>query len=362
MFFVFKLRSRFIKLIPFNWNNTGIYNITVQDSANPLWNNLVESADPLELGSNETIWINATDISGINLVYLEIGGSNESMTQGAGDTWYYSLWQPSTTGVKAYTIWINDNEGNWNSTSGDITVQDTTNPLWCNLVESADPLELGSNETIWINATDLSGINLVYLEIGGSNESMTQGSGDIWYYSLWQPSTIGVKNYTIYMEHVFSNWNNTGLQNFTVQDTIAPLWDSLVESDDPLLLGNNETITIDITDLSGIALVYLEFDCSNHSMSNVGGDTWSYSIWQPSSEGVYNYTVYMKDNSDNWNQTGLYNITVQILIDNISPYWISLIEITDPVELNTTIIILITVTDASGVNQVLFDVAGENHT
>ena len=95
---------------------------------------------------------------------------------------------------------------------------------------------------------------------------------------------------TIYAEDNNNNWN-TLADSITVQDTTAPSWANLIESADPLTLGQNETITIDVTDFSGISQVLLEYEGSNHTMTNIGGDTWSHGDWQPSLVGQYPYTI-----------------------------------------------------------------------
>jgi hypothetical protein len=103
---------------------------------------------------------------------------------------------------------VNDTEGNWNTLSDFITVRDTNQPLLTNLVESADPLELGQTETIQINATDLSGISRVLIEISGLNYTMTKISSATWEYNSWTPTTAGLKSYTIYANDTEGNWNS----------------------------------------------------------------------------------------------------------------------------------------------------------
>ena len=344
-----------------NWNETGTLNITVQDTIAPQWSNVVESADLLELGLNETITINATDLSGINLVYLEYGGTNYTMTSIGGNQWQWTSWQPASTGVKNYKLYIKDNNNKWNETGTlDITVQDTTAPQWSNVVESADPLELGDNQIIKIDIDDVAGINLVYLEYGGVNYTMTDIGGDQWQWTNWQPASVGIKNYTIYIEDNNNNWNETGTLNITVQDTTAPQWFNVVESANPLELGLNETITINTTDLSGINLVYLEYGSTNYTMTNIGGDQWQWTNWQPASVGIKNYTIYIEDNNNNWNETGTLNITVQD--DATAPKWSNVVESADLLELGLNETITINATDLNGINLVYLEYGGTNYT
>ena len=169
-------------------------------STDPVIDNVIESADPLELGATETITVDITDESSMTFVYLEFDSSNHSMSLKSGDTWEYTSWTPSSVGLKEYTIWVEDSEGNIAEYNGDITVEETTIPTWDTLIESDDPLELGENETISINAYDEAGIELIYLEYDSANHSMGFQSGDTWSYSDWQPSSVGLKNYKIYIK------------------------------------------------------------------------------------------------------------------------------------------------------------------
>jgi len=55
-------------------------------------------------------------------VLIEISGLNYTMTKISSATWEYNSWIPTTEGLKSYTIYANDTEGNWNSESDTIMV------------------------------------------------------------------------------------------------------------------------------------------------------------------------------------------------------------------------------------------------
>jgi len=293
------------------------YNISQEVAFNvspPTYSNLTESSDQLELGNTKTIFINVTDLSGIKQVKIEFESSNHSMTNIGGDKWQFDSWIPSITGNYPYKIYMEDNCGIWSSVSNSITVIDTTSPNYSNLIESADPLELGDNITINLDINDLSSINQVLITFEGSNHSMTNIGGNTWRYSLWKPSSIGTFTYIIDMEDSHDNWNSL-INSITVVDTIPPAYSNLIESADPLELGENATISIDSTDLAGINRVLLEFEGSNHSMINIGGNTWHYDLWSPKTCGLHQYRIYIEDNN-NYSIYMMNNITVQ---DTVPP-------------------------------------------
>ena len=339
-----------------NWNSTN-GSIDVIDTTNPILTNLVESADPLELGQTETIQINATDLSGISQVLIEIDGTNYTMANIGGTIWEYNSWTPITTGLKLYTILTNDTEGNWNTLDDSITVQDTVHPSLTSLVESADPLEFGQTETIQINATDLSGISQVLIEIGSTNYSMNQIDTNTYQYNTWIPSSVGVKSYTIFANDTKGNWNFLS-NSITVQDTVQPSLTSLVESLDPLELGQTEMIQINATDLSGISHVLIEIGGINYTMTKINSATWEYNNWTPLSAGLKSYKIFVNDTEGNWN-TLEDSITVQ---DTNQPSLTNLVESTDPLELGQTETIQINATDLSGISHVLIEISSLNYT
>jgi len=247
-----------------------------EENIPPIYSNLIESADPLELGEIETIRINTSDPSGINQVLIEFEGSNESMTYISGDMWRYNSWTPSSVGNYSYTIWMEDNYNNWNSTSGSIMVIDTIAPTYSDLIESADPLPLGQNETISIKVFDSgSGVNQVILEYGSSNHTMKNvANTSTWSWSNWRPSSEDTYPYKIYMQDNQNNKNATDIFNITVITTTAPIIGNITESANPLELGNNITITVDVfDDVPPVSLVLIELEGVNYTMINIGGNT-----------------------------------------------------------------------------------------
>jgi hypothetical protein len=278
--------------------------IQVEDTTGPSWSNLIK-IDPLEKGSAETITIDVVDFSDISAVIFEIQGINYTMVNIGGDTWQNDTWTPSSTGIYPFTIYMNDTHGNWNMTSGDISVissTDTTPPTWSNLIESANPLELGSSETISIDIFDDRGILEVKFEIDGTNYTMYNISLNTWRNNTWIPSFTGDYDYTIYIRDIGNNWNTTAVGTIQVQDTIKPQYSNLEESADPLTLGNIENITITITDISGINQVLIEIGGVNHTMRNIDGtNIWCNDSWIPTTTGYHDYTIYMEDNNNNWN-------------------------------------------------------------
>ena len=188
--------------------------MTVEDTTPPNLFDLYESRASLEAGDLLTIQINATDLGGIDTVLFGILEQNYTMTNIEGDMWEYN-WTSTSEGTISYTIWANDSSDNWNSLSDSVLVEDTIAPLLFNLVESADPLQVGNNLTIRINITDNGGIDTVLFEILNENNTMTNIGGDLWEYN-WHSNTTGIFLYTIWVRDINNNWNFIS-RNITVQ-------------------------------------------------------------------------------------------------------------------------------------------------
>ena len=306
--------------------------ITVVDTTDPVLDNYYESADPLELGQTETIEVDITDENTMEFVYLEFDGSNHSMSLKSGITWEYTTWTPHSVGLKSYTIWVNDTSGNIVSYSSDITVEDITIPTWDNLIESADPLLLGNNETITINAYDNSGIELIYLEYEGDNHTMNFISGDTWSYSNWKPASNSDYPYTVWIKDNNGLWNDASgsIEVSSIVDSLAPYWDNLIENADPIDLGHIIIIYIDVSDISGIAFVYLEYDGNNHTMTLVSGDMYVFMDWKPLRSGIKIYVIWMSDIYNNINST---SGSISVLRESINPS-------PDPLPLDTALLVL----------------------
>jgi len=338
--------------------NTTAGSISVVDTTIPNLFNVVESADPLELGGTETFSVNITDLSSLSGVWITIDSQSFNLTQSGAEVWTNSSWTPSTTGTFPYTIYAVDAFNNVNTTSGSISVIDNGIPNLFNVVESADPLELGGTETFSVNITDLSSLSGVWITIDSQSFNLTQSGVEIWTNSSWTPSTTGVFPYTIYAVDASGNLNTT-IGSISVVDSIVPTWSNLIESADPLPLGQNETIFINAFDIggSGILEVLIEYEGSNHSMTFIGGNSWRYSLWKPGSVGNYQYEIFIRDNSENWNST-IGDITV---IASSGPTLENILIEFDPLELGDTVLIQIDANDSDGVHYVQIEINGTRY-
>ncbi|MFX1522413.1 MAG: NosD domain-containing protein, partial [Promethearchaeota archaeon] len=292
----------------------------IEETFIPQINNIFESADPLELGNSLMITVNVTDPSGINQVLIEFDGISYTMIHIGGDLWQNDSWIPLSTGDYNYTIYCQSNNLKWNSINGSIQVIDTTLPIFSNLIESSDPLELGSTEVITIDIFDLSGINQVFILIKGKNYSMTNIGETTWQYDNWIPQTIGSKPYTIYAEDNNNNLNYT-TDSITVTDFLAPTILINSPSEGQYFGVSSPSFNVEIFDLSLNKTWYtLNLEITKHFFTENGSV--DQLAWNDLLEGSITITFYANDSAANEHSE-----SVQVFRDITNPSTPSLLSV-----------------------------------
>lgn len=140
--------------------------------------------------------------------------------------------------------------------------------------------------------------------------------------------------------------------------TFDPAFANVTLSSDPLELGQSETFTVEIDVGTGVKKVVLNIDGKDHNLKEIGGNIYQYESWLPNYTGSYIFTVEIKDDANVW----YYHDDILEVVDTTASQYDKLKESNDPLELGDTEEISITVTDLSGINQVLIEYEGLNHT
>ena len=299
-----------------NWNSTSLATFTIQDTDGPYLDNLNDVPDPQENGDYVNITVDVTDDIGVEEVWVVItypdsSWANVSMVKGSGDQWYFYT-SYDDLGIHSYRMWAKDTNNNWNDAGpGTFTIQDTDGPNLDNLNAEPDPQENGDPVNISVDIIDDIGVDTVWINItypdgSWANVSMKPGEGDKWYFDTIFDEP-GIYSYKIWTNDTSNNWESSGTEIFTVQDTDGPVLDNLDDDPDPQKKGRNVNITVDVIDDVGvdevwIHITYPDGKSINESMSKGPGDQWFYD--KPfSKSGDYTYTVWAVDTSGNWNST-----------------------------------------------------------
>ncbi len=346
-----------------NWNSTGVGVFMIQDNEGPQFSNLDDNPDPQENGGFVNFTVDVTDNVAVGMVWVNItypDGTrfNVSMIQGTGDEWYYNI-SYADLGIYSYMIFANDTNDNWNATvPGTFTIQDMDGPFLSNLADTPDPQEYGDFINLTVDVTDDIGvgevwINITYPDASWINVSMFQGAGIEWFYDTTY-NELGVHSYSVWAKDTSSNWNSTGPGTFTIQDTKGPEFKGLKETPDPQDIGGYVNITVNITDPVGVGGVWINVTHPNGSWLNISmlpgsGDGWYYNSTFID-QGIYSYTVWTNDTSNNWN----YSIPggFEIKGDTSPPILLNLNDFPDPQVPGGFVNLTVEVTDDAAVDEV----------
>jgi len=221
------------------------------DSTAPYYRDIRESGDPVEVGSQITLWINVSDnISTVDTVLVEINKTvNYSMTKATGSSYNYTF-IPNSTGVWFYRFFMNDSIGNSNVTGlYNFTAQDNTAPSFIAInytPNTTDMLDPNRSVSVSVNVSEgtiLINVTLFYRESNGTswNNVTMQASGD-YYHGKFIPNTENYWLFKIYAKDVYNNENTSDIINLSIfydwNWTITPL------EFDPVgaVIGTNATV------------------------------------------------------------------------------------------------------------------------
>ncbi|UCF07933.1 MAG: hypothetical protein JSW28_09890 [Thermoplasmata archaeon] len=208
-----------------NWNSAGPGTFTIRDTEPPWFENLVDNPDPQENGGLVNITVDVKDDTSVAEVWIHLiypGGTstNTSMDRGEGDSWFFETPYPYL-GDHYYMLWASDISGNWNGEGLEsFLIRDTDSPEIGD--PDATPEEQGEGEhvNITVDVTDDVGTDEVLINISlpnGAwlNVSMTQGSGNQWFFD----DTFDIDgnySYTIWAADESGNWNSSGAEAFRI--------------------------------------------------------------------------------------------------------------------------------------------------
>ncbi|MBR9706216.1 hypothetical protein GOV14_04220, partial [Candidatus Pacearchaeota archaeon] len=226
------------------------------------------------------------------------------------DYYKYRTTLTASEGGNNLTIYANNSDGEFVSSSRIIFTVDTVPPTYQGINESQDPIEVGRNITISINVSDdSSSVNTVLLEFNSTNQSMISDVGDRYNFTF-ETLLLGLNNFSFYMNDSLGNLNSTSKYNFTVVDTTPPIFSNIsntpssADDMDPNVMIN---ITINIDDKGVVDTAKLQYkkitasDWTNTSMSNRTNlyygsftpnaeDNWTFRLWANDTTGNANFS------------------------------------------------------------------------
>jgi hypothetical protein len=316
-------------------------------------------------GDTLTISIVASDAAGVksvgfyfmrNNVQRDFCGQQTTMTAGTSTdgTWSFVCTVPLETLTGVYEVipfaqdvlgsYTNTNGGTLNDASGTINVSggtdDSTGPLISSLSANPDTVSPGDTFTISIEVSDPSGVesvgfyfmrNNVQRDFCGQQTTMTAGTSTdgTWSFVCTVPTLVinGVYEVTPYAHDSVGSYTNTNggtlddTRGFITviggsDDSTGPLISSLSANPDTVSPGNTFTISIEVSDPSGVESVGFYFMrnnvqrdfCGQQTTMTAGTSTdgtWSFVCTVPFETviGTYEITPYARDSLGNYTNT-----------------------------------------------------------
>jgi hypothetical protein len=301
------------------------------DTQVPTLDSISISPDPTELGEDITISITPSDVAGISGAWIEITlGSasigNFSMTQSGSD--YEYMYNPDDIGTASFVVWVSDNNGNWNTISDSVEVEDTEGPTISDFtINPLDP-EVGSDITVTVNASDHSVISDIYINITDPdgnfvlNESMTMNPATGAYGHQSDYDLLG--DYQIEIWALDENGQVTLItETLTTIDMEDPVADA--GADQQITVGTQVTLEgTGSSDNHGIVNYTWEFN--DNGLVRLYGETVQYTF---NAAGVYDIELIVTDEAGNTDShvtyvnvtsvTGVGTVTGTILDEDGNP-------------------------------------------
>jgi hypothetical protein len=290
----------------------------VVDQWPPEISDVEANPDPQEIGGIVNISAVVTDDISVGGVWIEIqdplgapiGNFTMSFNSLSGRYFFEAVYD--ALGTYSFDLVANDTSGKWNTSSGNLVIQDTTSPMMSDIRASPDPqdvsgwVELSANVSdnyqllsVDVSITDPSGLPL------GSFSMSYSPSTDR--YSLNRTyDVVGTYDFTIVAIDTSANSESSPGQ-FTIIDSTPPtILDSTVI---PLTQLPSGFVNLSASIHDNYLLAEVWIDITDPNSSPVGNFTADYDTVDDryfrndtySVVGAYSFCIWANDSSSNWN-------------------------------------------------------------
>lgn len=255
-------------------------------------------------------WIDITDPGDDSV-------GNSSMEYDSNTHRYYHNGIYDRLGTYSFIIWANDTSNNWNSSSGQFMIQDTTSPTITDITAIPYPQEVDGQvnisavvgdaflDGVWVTITNPNGYS-----IGNFTMSYDINAGR--YYHKGPFNIVGTYEFIIWTKDTSGNWNSSSGQLET-QDTTSPVanagLDQVVNKGTIVSFdGGSSTDNVEIVNytwiFTDVALQTLYGADPTYSFDNVGS---------------FKVTLNVSDASGNWDTDTMWvNVSEVIMTGSIS--------------------------------------------
>jgi hypothetical protein len=351
--------------------------ICAYDTTEPISNvNVIasywQSTSPLTITSSAS-----DDLSGLQNVELWFRNSTDNSSWGSwtlfgvdsGSPWSWNFDFPAGDGYYEFFSLANDSAANveiMKIAAEIICAFDSSRPT-----SSVNPISVywrtSSPLTITVVASDPSGIGLDTVSLWyqyssddvnwGSPVEFDTDSSSPWSFSFDFLEGEGYYEFYSIAEDLLGNTETapTSADTECALDTLKPQIDSITITPDPAELGQSITITVSLSDVSGIDEAWVEITLGGTTVGNfsmtLSGVNYEY-VYRPNDIGTVTFDLWVTDNNGNWNTTSDSAEVQDTTAPSVDDFTVSP---ANP-EVGSTVSISVTVSDASVISEVYFNI------
>jgi hypothetical protein len=242
------------------------------------------------------------------------------MIYSAGNTFLKTITLDNySTSDLSYHIYAKDGSKKQNTNYTPELTASITDDETPKITSSSGNVTVGTGDAVilWVQATDNIGVISAKATVDSVDHSMTwNGGASRWEYLYTAPSgSTASHGYTVTVYDAAANSKTNGPYTITVFDNDAPLITNVMATPSPQVTNGHVNITATVTDNINIQTVKARitgpagFIPLNVSMTLNGGNTYSYNQTY-SLTGVYNYSIWVKDSSNNGATSAIYQFTI----------------------------------------------------
>lgn len=298
-----------------NWNTTpGLF--TTIDTTPPSILDIEASPNPQEVFDLVNVSAMVVDNYLISEVWVDVNDpdgvpvGNFSMSYDSTTERYYYEGTYSKIGTYNLVVYAKDTLGNWNSSKGQFSMQDTTGPAISGMTAIPSPQEVFFDVNISAAVTDNSELAGVWLEVIDpdlvplGNFSMSYDSVSSRHYYKDAYSKLGSHSCTIWAQDTSANWNSDS-GTFMIADTTSPGIAETTAVPDPQEVFSPVNISAVIAD--NVQVLQVTVEVRDPATAIMGNFTMEYDAIggryfkeiTGNVIGTYTFTIWASDSSGN---------------------------------------------------------------
>jgi hypothetical protein len=354
-----------------NWDQTPTNTFTVNDTTAPTYSNLQQTTSSPEYDESNTVSIsvskpvNASGVDEIWLHYQIEGGLLRMINVTESSSYTFTANMLKYNQTYDWYFWFNDTAGNWDQTSTNtFTVNDTTKPTYSDLQQTTTNPEYDETNIVAVTVSEplnASGVDEIWLhyQIDGSaliKINVTESSSYTFTANMLKYNRT--YDWYFWFNDTAGNWDQTSINTFTVNDTTAPIYSDLAQTNGSPQYDETNLVSVSVsepTNASGVDEIWLHYQIDGGQLKTINvteSSSHTFTANMLKYNQTYDWYFWFNDTAGNWAQTSTNTFTVN---DTTAPTYSTLQQSNPTPEYDETNIVSVTTNEpvnASGVDEI----------